>query len=85
MDGSARRDVWKETGEAVREPSEFGADSIRMYLRDMGALRLLTRDEEVSLATQMEDGERAVLRAVLASGTPARRTLATAYLLVIRP
>ena len=38
--------------------SEFGrtTDPVRMYIRDMGALDLLTRQEEVKLAKRIEDG-----------------------------
>jgi RNA polymerase primary sigma factor len=40
---------------------------LRVYLRDMGAVSVLTRDEEIALAMQVERGERAVLSAVLRS------------------
>jgi RNA polymerase primary sigma factor len=75
MQAPDRRDEWKENGAAGREASEYGADSIRVYLREMGNLRLLTREEEVTLAMQMEQGERAVLGAVLGSAIGAREIL----------
>src|SRR5258708_15624011 len=63
-----RWDDGREGSEVKDEPSsDFGADSVRAYLRDMGRLRLLTREEEVDLAKQVEEGERAVLGAVLKS------------------
>src|SRR6266850_6590350 len=64
----ARWDDGRDVREVKDEPSsDFGADSVRAYLRDMGRLRLLTREEEVDLAKQVEEGERAVLGAVLKS------------------
>jgi RNA polymerase primary sigma factor len=54
-----------ETGE--RESGEFGSSPLRVYLRDMGTVAILTRDEEVALAQQIERGERAVLAAILRS------------------
>ncbi len=42
-------------------------DPVRMYLRKMGAVALLTRDGEVEIAKRIEEGENQVLRAVLRS------------------
>ncbi|MBN2358274.1 MAG: RNA polymerase sigma factor RpoD, partial [Deltaproteobacteria bacterium] len=42
-------------------------DPVRMYLRKMGSVSLLTRDGEVEIAKRIEEGEQEVLRAVLAS------------------
>jgi RNA polymerase primary sigma factor len=39
-------------------------DPIRTYLREMGTIRLLTRDGEVALAKQIERGEMLVVKAV---------------------
>jgi RNA polymerase primary sigma factor len=57
--------VSKERSQAASAPPDFGADSVRAYLRDMGGLGLLTREEEIALAMQVEEGERAVLAAIL--------------------
>ena len=59
------QDVSKEGSAAASAPPDFGADSVRAYLRDMGGLGLLTREEEIALAMQVEEGERAVLAAIL--------------------
>ena len=40
-------------------------DPVRMYLRKMGSVSLLTREGEVEIAKRIEDGEKEVLRAVL--------------------
>src|SRR5690606_20431189 len=55
-----------------REPAADPAygrsnDRIRMYLRKMGSVALLTREREVEIAKRIEDGELAVLDAILDS------------------
>src|SRR2546429_1864793 len=40
-------------------------DPVRMYLRKMGSVSLLTREGEVEIAKRIEDGEKEVLEAVL--------------------
>jgi RNA polymerase primary sigma factor len=42
-------------------------DPVRMYLRKMGSVSLLTREGEVEIAKRIEDGERRVLQVVLNS------------------
>jgi RNA polymerase primary sigma factor len=42
-----------------------GNDPVRMYLRKMGSVSLLTRDGEVAIAKRIEEGELEVLDAVL--------------------
>ena len=42
-------------------------DPVRMYLRKMGSVSLLTREGEVEIAKRIEEGEKEVLAAVLAS------------------
>ena len=72
--GVAER-VEHETGEdTVRvkefEPNETASlpgktnDSVRLYLREMGSVRLLKREEEVALAKRMERGQALVLKTV---------------------
>jgi RNA polymerase primary sigma factor len=47
--------------------SDFGAvtDPVKMYLREMGLVTLLSREGEVEIAKKIEAGERDVLRALL--------------------
>ncbi len=63
---------------AVRKPrseelmnTEFGAvtDPVKMYLREMGLVTLLSREEEVEIAKKIEAGEQEVLRALLDTST----------------
>lgn len=42
------------------EPESRIDDPVRMYLHEMGQVMLLTRDEEIALAKQVEDGEKKV-------------------------
>jgi RNA polymerase primary sigma factor len=55
-----------EAGEGPEAPAalEKGGDSVRMYLREMGRVPLLTREGEVALAKRIERGQAAVLRAI---------------------
>ena len=43
------------------------SDPVRMYLRKMGSITLLTREGEVEIAKRIEDGDRRVLQVVLKS------------------
>lgn len=44
-----------------------GADPVKLYLKKMGSVSLLTREGEVEIAKRIEEGEVDVLRALLAS------------------
>jgi len=52
---------------AAVQPSAV-KDLVRAYLKEMGAVRLLTREEEVSLARAVEQGQRGVAQALLRTG-----------------
>jgi RNA polymerase primary sigma factor len=52
-----------EAEEVERAPGET-ADPVRMYLQEMGGVPLLTREEEVAIAKEIEAGEREVRDAV---------------------
>jgi len=41
------------------------SDPVRMYLREMGSVSLLTRDGEVEIAKRIESGQREILSIVL--------------------
>lgn len=43
------------------------SDPVRLYLRKMGSVSLLTREGEVEIATRIERGEREIVRAILMS------------------
>jgi len=57
----------EEEAEEERE-DKFGEDTsdpVRMYLQEMGAVSLLTREQEVEIAKQIESGEKEVREQVL--------------------
>jgi RNA polymerase primary sigma factor len=56
-----------EEEEDVEGGYSKSTDPVRMYLRKMGAVSLLTREGEVEIAKRIEEGERRVLEVVLNS------------------
>ncbi len=50
--------------------SEFGrtTDPVRLYMREMGSVELLTREEELKIARRIEEGLRHVVDAIARSG-----------------
>ncbi|MGR9116442.1 MAG: RNA polymerase sigma factor RpoD [Gammaproteobacteria bacterium] len=46
--------------------SEFGrtTDPVRMYMREMGSVELLSREDELKIAKRIEDGQQQVVRAI---------------------
>src|SRR3954463_35497 len=59
----------KEEAEEEEDADGYSktTDPVRMYLRKMGSVSLLTREGEVEIAKRIEDGERRVLQVVLNS------------------
>lgn len=57
-----------EEGEETAAIEEYGRsrmdDPVRMYLRQMGQIALLTREQEIALAKRIEDAEQDLARAV---------------------
>src|SRR4030067_3821707 len=54
-----------EEGDELEEAFGRASDPVRMYLREMGAVSLLTREGEVEIAKRIERGKREVLSVVL--------------------
>jgi RNA polymerase primary sigma factor len=61
----------ESTTSTTEEDDEYSysrtSDPVRMYLRKMGSVSLLTREGEVEIAKRIEEGERKILQAVLSS------------------
>ncbi len=59
----------EESDEEEKAESEDvkGNDPVRLYLRKMGSVSLLTREGEVEIARRIEKGEREIVRAILMS------------------
>jgi RNA polymerase primary sigma factor len=53
-----------------------GNDPVRMYLRKMGSVSLLTREGEVQIAQRIEKGERQIVRAILTTPIGTREIVA---------
>ncbi|MGE3759926.1 MAG: RNA polymerase sigma factor RpoD [Pseudobdellovibrionaceae bacterium] len=53
--------------EKMDEEDVKGNDPVRLYLRKMGSVSLLTREGEVEIARRIEKGEREIVRAILLS------------------
>ncbi|NWG74696.1 MAG: RNA polymerase sigma factor RpoD, partial [Rubrivivax sp.] len=60
--------------------SEFGrtTDPVRMYMREMGTVELLTREGEIEIAKRIEGGLQAMMYAISASPTTIAEILAMA-------
>src|SRR5512140_2946835 len=69
LDLEDEEEIEGEQEEMEFEPGTLGrtSDPVRMYLREMGSVSLLTREGEVEIAKRIEDGEKEVLEAVLHS------------------
>ncbi len=78
VDVAHKMKVGKQREEIERLPSEEeleleaeslgkAIDPVYMYLREMGSVSLLTREGEVEIAKRIEQGEKEVINAVLAS------------------
>jgi RNA polymerase primary sigma factor len=67
----------KEEKEEEEEDPGYGKsnDPVRMYLRKMGSVSLLTREGEVEIAKRIEEGEKEILAAVLSSSIAIREIL----------
>ncbi|HEX5612720.1 MAG TPA: RNA polymerase sigma factor region1.1 domain-containing protein, partial [Burkholderiales bacterium] len=57
--------------------SEFGrtTDPVRMYMREMGSVELLTREGEIEIAKRIEDGLRHMIQAISACPTTIQEIL----------
>ena len=64
-EGTGKKDLFSKKKE--RSDMEFGAvtDPVKMYLKEMGMVTLLSREGEIEIAKKIEVGERDVLRAML--------------------
>ncbi|MBZ2178851.1 MAG: RNA polymerase sigma factor RpoD [Acidobacteria bacterium] len=62
-------------GQVAPEESIYTDDPVRVYLREMGAVPLLTREGEVELARRMERGKLRMLRAISRSAVVQHRVI----------
>jgi RNA polymerase primary sigma factor len=62
--GQAKEDGEEQDHELSSESLDKTNDPVRMYLREMGTVPLLTRDGEVEIAKRIERGQKTVLKAL---------------------
>ncbi len=65
-----------EAAPVAKAEEATSADPVRMYLREMGAVSLLTREQEVTIARRMEAGEMRVRNAIFSCPLAVRQLLA---------
>jgi RNA polymerase primary sigma factor len=86
ISGSAQTQATEEEAEEAAEAalstvdSEFGrtTDPVRMYMREMGTVELLTREGEIEIAKRIEGGLQAMMLAISASPTTIAEILSLA-------
>lgn len=61
------KDDDEEEADTADASDAKGNDPVRLYLRKMGSVSLLTREGEVEIAQRIEEGERKIVRAILLS------------------
>ncbi|MCS6898614.1 MAG: RNA polymerase sigma factor RpoD [Polyangiaceae bacterium] len=64
-----------ETGDDIDGLYSKSNDPVRMYLRKMGTVSLLTREGEVEIAKRIEEGEQKVLSSILSSPIAVREII----------
>jgi len=88
LEDSPRLDFEKKTdedGEVVEDAVDKTNDPVRMYLREMGTVPLLTRDGEIELARRIERGARSVGKALARSPLVIREVLALRDIVLAKP
>ena len=75
--GFAAEALGVNENEEETEPKEsvFALTSVQQYLRDIGAIALLTREREIELAKRIETGQKQILRALFSAPLAARHIL----------
>jgi len=78
LDLEDEEEVEGEQEEVEFEPGVLGrtSDPVRMYLREMGSVSLLTREGEVEIAKRIEDGDRDVARVIYTTPITVKEVIA---------
>ena len=64
LEAEPQEDAEPAAQELAEERSEHTDDPVRVYLREMGSVRLLTKQAEIDLARRMERGNQRMLKAI---------------------
>ncbi len=77
---TAGKKTSKSASKSDFEGSSFASseDPVRMYLKEMGSISLLTREGEVTIAKQIEEGQNEVINAVINSPVTVNEIVTTA-------
>jgi RNA polymerase primary sigma factor len=73
--GSIEEEIVEEEDELVYDDLSRIADPVRMYLKEMGQVALLSREEEVEIAKRIEAAEREVFNAIMESSIGVKEIL----------
>jgi len=78
LDLEEEEEIEGEQEEMEYEPGVLGrtSDPVRMYLREMGSVSLLTREGEVEIAKRIEEGERDIARVILTTPITVKEIIA---------
>ncbi|QSV47124.1 RNA polymerase sigma factor RpoD [Geobacter benzoatilyticus] len=78
LDLEEEEEMEGEQEEHEYEPGVLGrtSDPVRMYLREMGSVSLLTREGEVEIAKRIEEGERDIARVILTTPITVKEIIA---------
>jgi len=78
LDLDEEEELEGEQDEMEFEPGVLGrtSDPVRMYLREMGSVSLLTREGEVEIAKRIEDGDRDVARVIYTTPITVKEVIA---------
>jgi RNA polymerase primary sigma factor len=74
----AKEDEEGETSEGLDDP-------VRMYLKEMGQVKLLTREEEVAISKKIEEAEHAIKQTIQQFGFTSKEHIALAEKLICDP
>ncbi len=66
-EGAAREEAEPEAEKEVAEPGGRSDDPVRMYLREMGNVELLSRDGEIEIAKRIEAGREMIISSLCES------------------
>ena len=75
----------EQEGETDKSRLDILDDPVRMYLKQMGQVPLLTRDQEVEISRRIENAEAEIIKIIYCLGFAAKEHIALAEKLVARP
>ncbi|MDR1111857.1 MAG: RNA polymerase sigma factor RpoD [Deltaproteobacteria bacterium] len=68
LEGPGLGDRESDPRHGAGEADSRYTDPVKLYLREMGQVKLLTREAEVEIAKLIEEGERSIIRSIMRTG-----------------